>query len=83
MAVQVSRAKSTTTRHTCGGPSFGRLTAGCPRCDELLAGAKPVQWAGSQARQDDVRRSREIRAHFDGQRHLSGACGTVCTFGDW
>lgn len=21
--------------HTCNGPVFGRLTAGCPRCDEL------------------------------------------------
>ena len=28
-----------TTRHTCGGPKFGRKTPGCPRCDELLAGA--------------------------------------------
>lgn len=30
------------TQHTCnngGRPVFGRLTAGCPRCDELKAGA--------------------------------------------
>lgn len=27
------------TQHTCGGPKFGRKTRGCPRCDELLAGA--------------------------------------------
>lgn len=33
-----------TTRHTCGGPVFGRKTPGCPRCDELLAGAEPVRW---------------------------------------
>jgi hypothetical protein len=26
------------TQHTCGGPKFGRLTAGCPRCDELANG---------------------------------------------
>lgn len=24
--------------HTCGGPAFGRLTAGCPSCDQLKAG---------------------------------------------
>jgi hypothetical protein len=36
------------TKHTCNGgngPVFGRKTPGCPRCDELLAGAKPVVWA--------------------------------------
>lgn len=35
---------SRTTKHTCGGPVFGKKTPGCPRCDELLAGAEPVQW---------------------------------------
>jgi hypothetical protein len=34
--------KNTTTKHTCGGPSFGRKTPGCPRCDELIAGAEPI-----------------------------------------
>lgn len=29
----------TTTRHTCGGPAWGRLTDGCPRCEELRSGA--------------------------------------------
>lgn len=38
------------TQHTCGGPKFGRLTAGCPRCDELRAGAEPVRCG---ARDDD------------------------------
>ena len=33
-----------TTKHTCGGPVFGKRTAGCPRCDELSAGAAPVKW---------------------------------------
>jgi hypothetical protein len=32
-------AVTTPTAHTCGGPKFGRKTPGCPRCDELLAGA--------------------------------------------
>ena len=71
-----------TTRHTCGGPIFGRKTPGCPRCDELLTGAEPVRWAPSR-RDDDLQRSREIHAHFSSQRHLSGGCGPVCTFGDW
>ena len=31
-----------TTRHTCGGPVWGRKTPGCPRCDELLGGATPA-----------------------------------------
>jgi len=82
----MSWTKSNTTKHTCNdgsGPAFGRKTPGCPRCDELLAGAAPVQWAGSTRRQDDARRSAEIHAHFTGQRHLSGGCGPVCTFGDW
>lgn len=34
------------TQHTClkpgqRSPAFGRKTPGCPRCDELLAGAEP------------------------------------------
>ena len=38
--------------HTCGGPSFGRLTAGCPRCDDLQAGADPVSWGRRTYRSD-------------------------------
>lgn len=40
------------TKHTCNngaGPFFGKKTAGCPRCDELLSGAKPRAWASSTA----------------------------------
>lgn len=39
------------TKHTCNeghGPSFGRKTAGCPRCDELCAGSKPRSWAANR-----------------------------------
>lgn len=75
----MSWTKSTTTKHTCGGPSFGRLTAGCPRCDELAGGAAPVKWAGSTRRQDDARRAAEIRAHDC----KASRCAVVCTFGDW
>jgi hypothetical protein len=71
-------APAKTTAHTCGGPVFGRKTAGCPRCDELLAGAAPVAW--------NIRPTRptsDVGAHFRSARHLSGGCGPVCTFGDW
>ena len=78
----MSWTKSTTTKHTCGGPSFGRLTAGCPRCDELAGGAAPVKWTQTR-KQEDARRSAEIHDHFAGERHRSGGCGPVCTFGDW
>lgn len=33
------RTARSQTQHTCGGPVFGRLTPGCPRCRELRAGA--------------------------------------------
>lgn len=75
---------TTTTKHTCGGPAFGRKTPGCPRCDELLAGAAPVvqAWRGQRARQDAERRE-AMRAHFGGERHRTGGCGPVCTAFDW
>lgn len=44
--------KPKTTKHTCNdgnGPAFGRKTPGCPRCDELLAGAAPVAWVKRDA----------------------------------
>ncbi len=52
-----------TTKHTCNdgaGPVFGRKTCGCPRCDELLSGAKPVVWGASRAEQD-AQRARWVR----------------------
>jgi hypothetical protein len=68
-------------RHTCNdgqGPAFGRKTAGCPRCDQLLAGAAPVRWHESSA-QRDARMVAEIRAH----NCRASGCGRVCTFGEW
>lgn len=83
---------STTTRHTCGGPVFGRKTPGCPRCDELLAGAAPVRWAGCEPLKrcacggqvergewGSTCRSCQIRAH---DCAVSG-CAVVCTAFDW
>jgi hypothetical protein len=81
--MRAAGAAVTGARHTCGGPAFGRKTPGCPRCDELLAGAEPVRWAGSRRAADDRRRAAELREHFSGARHRSGGCGPVCTFGDW
>jgi len=73
-----------TTKHTCNdgrGPVFGRRTAGCPRCDELAAGATPVHWAPSRRDRGQVDAA-QIRAHFTSERHRR-ECGPICTFGDW
>lgn len=80
------------TRHTCGGPAFGRLTAGCPRCDELAAGSAPRQWSGMARRTrcacgqltepgefTNLCRSCQIRKHDCTAR----GCGPVCTAFDW
>lgn len=64
-------------KHSCGGPVFGRLVAGCARCDELAAGAVPVRWAS--AARDDRARVVAVRVHDCAARK----CGPVCTFGDW
>ena len=76
-----------TTQHTCNdgrGPVFGRKIAGCPRCDELLSGAAPVAGWGSRKRAMEADHLRAISAHFaPGSPHSRGACGPVCTFGDW
>lgn len=75
------------TPHTCGGPVFGRKTPGCPRCDELLSGAEPVQWAGKtavQRRRDEAQDAAARRAHYaPGGPHATGKCGPVCTAFDW
>lgn len=81
----------TKTEHTCnngGGPHFGRLTAGCPRCDQLLAGDSPrtLGWVEHRDRQAryDAQSAAATRNHFrPGGPHDTGACGPVCTFGDW
>lgn len=73
-----------TTKHTCGGPVFGRLgpRGQCKRCDELLFGMPPVRWAESR-RQRDARDVQAVRDHFASEKHRSGGCGPVCTFGEW
>lgn len=71
------------TKHTCGGPVFGKKIAGCPRCDELLAGAAPVMWNGARRAQLEQEQQAAISAHFASHKHCTGGCGPVCTFGDW
>lgn len=72
-------AKSTTTKHTCGGPVFGKKTPGCPRCDELLDGAAPVVW-NTRPKWDYAGESRRHHAHCD---ICTGRTRGVCTFGEW
>lgn len=70
-----------TTKHTCNdgnGPYFGKKTAGCPRCDELTAGAEPVRWDTSRRDLED-RLEAERQAHDCRQRR----CGPVCTAFQW
>jgi len=84
------------TPHTCGGPSFGRLTPGCPRCDELAAGASPRTWGGQTYTRctgcgGRVERGYfaprcercQLADHFASDRHRNGGCGPVCTAGEW
>lgn len=83
------RTKAGELKHTCNGgagPHFGRKTPGCGRCDELLAGApaRGLGWDPSKTGKAlDAQICREIAAHFKSDKHLSGGCGPVCTYGEW
>lgn len=76
---------NTPTKHTCNngfGPSFGKKTTGCPRCDELLAGAPARQWRGVELKKYNEKVDRLYReAHAI--RHANGECGVVCTAMEW
>lgn len=61
------------TTHTCGGPVFGQKTPGCPRCDELLAGAAP-RAAHFTPRPVRVALPHDCKA---------SRCAIVCTWGEW
>lgn len=74
--------KADGTKHTCNdgtGPRFGRKTPGCPRCDELLAGAAPRTWGGSAADVEYAQFRRDLEAHDC----KASNCGPVCTAFDW
>lgn len=75
-----SKPGAMTTKHTCGGPVFGKRTAGCPRCDELAAGAAPVRWA-SRYGQDETRE--RFLANLRRAQEQARRDGTTCTYGEW
>ncbi len=58
---------------------FGRKVDGCPRCEELKAGAPTVKWSGTLRKEQEARFIRDLKAH---DCKKSG-CGPVCTFGEW
>lgn len=67
-------------------PNFGRHVPDCLRCQELKAGAEPVRQGRARERErtGGYPTDREIGSHFaPGGPHDRGACGPVCTFGDW
>ena len=72
---------SKTTKHTCGGPVFGRKApAGeCQRCDELSAGKPAVEWSGARKARLQCAAIAAIRAHDC----AASGCMSICTFGEW
>ena len=76
-----SRVGTATTKHTCGGPVFGKLAprGECRRCDQLHSGSAPIQWVGQRRTRTDALQIAEIRAHDC----KASKCSIVCTFGDW
>lgn len=70
-----------TTKHTCGGPIFGKKTPGCPRCDEMLAGSPPVRWSGfiMDKKKREEAYLAEMRAHDCKKR----GCGPICVAFDY
>lgn len=85
LAMRKLKSGIATTKHTCGEPEFGRLTAfgkltmSCPRCNELWAGSRPIQWVGYRSADGTDSRIAELRVH-DCKK---AGCGPVCTFGEW
>jgi hypothetical protein len=79
-------ATMTATQHD-HGPNFGRKVDGCPRCAELAAGFPARTHPGVEARQRKTANAQldqdALTAHFASERHRTGGCGLVCTFGDW
>ena len=76
------------------GPPFGRKVAGCPRCDELLAGAAPralsphrqaIVDSSVRAKKFEEQNLRDMREHFASEEHKTKKCneGGPCTKFDW
>lgn len=66
----VKREVSATTKHNHAA-NFGKKVDGCPRCEELKAGAAPTTW--------------NIKAKQPAYKHdcKVNRCGVVCTYGEW
>jgi hypothetical protein len=73
--------KSTTTKHDCGGVVFGKKTSGCPRCDELIAGAEPVKWVGSI--NDQKKRQQDFLRALNAHNCKSHGCLSICVAFDY
>ena len=70
-----------TTKHTCGGPVFGKRTAGCPRCDELANGAAPAAHGYFGTARHAMH---QMNKRIDAMPHIcTESCGEVCTWGQW
>ena len=78
----MSWKKSTTTKHTCGGPVFGKKTPGCPRCDELLAGSAPVRWEWAERDKADRKAGRGKYASYVPCKHEDHPAW-MCTANQW
>jgi hypothetical protein len=72
---------TTTRQHDCGGPVFGRLTPGCPRCDDLSAGAPPVTW--NIRRRETEADMRALDAAIRAHNCRQSGCGWMCTAFQW
>lgn len=80
------------TPHNHRPQPFGRYVKGCPRCIELMSGAKPRESATARQERMDAEHAASIRAHFGPghnercshmHRDANGRWHGVCTFGDW
>lgn len=58
--------------------AWGRKDPQCPRCQDLLNGARPIVWNSSK-KDRDLAFSRSLKSH----NCTVSNCGPICTFGDW
>ena len=62
---------------------FKRYDKWCPRCQELMNGAEARRGWGPSRQELDLKAANEVKAHFSSEKHLTGGCGIICTFGEW
>lgn len=83
--LRAERTERGETQHNHEQQPFGRRKppGECPRCDELHDGAPRRETARSRDERLDREHAEDIRKHFASDKHLSGGCGPVCTYGQW